>query len=315
MERLFPASEVAVVQGEKEVAQELLQLPFDHVFFTGSPAVGRQVMSAAARHLASVTLELGGKSPAILDASAPLDHAANRITWGKFINAGQTCVAPDYVLVPEPHREEFLSAVQRAIERLYGGPEKSLGNPDYCRLIHDRHLNRLQETLSAALAAGARLAIGGQVSLEERKLAPTVLDQVQPNNPIMQEEIFGPILPVIGYGGLEQALELVNSLPHPLALYIFSRDRSKTERILAETRAGDTVVNDVVVHYSNSSLPFGGVGTSGIGKAHGVYGFQEFSHQRAVLVQPRLTATALLTPPYDRPWLKKLIGWTLKYFS
>ncbi len=314
LERLFPRSEVAVVQGEKEVAQQLLRLPFDHLFFTGSPAVGRQVMAAAAEHLTSVTLELGGKSPALVDRSAPLDHAAARIAWGKFINAGQTCVAPDYVLVPEEQVDDFVAEVEGAITRYYGGPGESLTNSDYCRLIHDRHLERLADLLESAQEAGARVSVGGQVSREARKIAPTVLRDVSPDNPIMQEEIFGPILPVLGYGDLDEALEVVRGLPTPLSSYVFSRDKAVSERFLTETEAGDSVVNDVVVHFSNSDLPFGGAGESGMGKAHGFAGFEQFSNRRSILRQPRRTATALLTPPYGRPWLKRLVRWTLKYF-
>ncbi len=271
-------------------------------------------MAAAARHPTSVTLELGGKSPALLDGSAPLDHAASRIAWGKFINAGQTCVAPDYVLVPEDRVPEFVEELERAVARMYGGPQQSLNNPDYCRLIHDRHLERLAGLLESAREAGARVALGGQVDRQARKIAPTVLEGVRPDNPIMQEEIFGPILPVLGYRDLDEALEVMRALPTPLASYVFSREPAVAEKVLSETAAGDSVVNDVVVHFSNSDLPFGGAGESGIGKAHGFAGFQQFSHVRSVLRQPRRTATALLIPPYDRPWLQRLVRWTLKYF-
>ncbi len=315
VKNIFSESEVAIVEGEKEVAQALLQLPFDHIFFTGSPAVGRLVMAAAAKNLTSVTLELGGKSPVIIDRSARLSHAAERIAWGKFINAGQTCVAPDYVLVPSQLAPQLVESLKHEIERLYQGAAESIRNPDYCRLIHDRHLERLEKMLHDSTKAGAQVAIGGQVDRDARKIAPTVLTGVTPDNPIMREEIFGPILPILEYQDLDEALDVVNALPHALALYVFSRDQGQAERVLAETKAGDSVVNDVVVHFSNSALPFGGVGESGIGKAHGVYGFEEFSHLRSVLKQPRFTATALLRPPYDRPWLRRLVKWTIKYFA
>jgi len=299
----FPEDEAALVEGEVEVADTLLAMPFDHMFFTGSTAVGRKVMRAAAEHLASVTLELGGKSPAVLDRSADVRTAAERIVWSKFVNAGQTCVAPDFVLVHASEEREFVDAAAATLARLYGADPRAADS--FPRLIDDRAYERLTRAVDGSVAAGARIAAGGERHAGERYLAPTLLADVPPHAPIMDEEIFGPVLPILAYRDLDRALAEVNARPKPLALYVFGRDRRATRRVIASTRAGGTVVNNAIVHLGNPGLPFGGAGESGQGSYHGFHGFRAFSHERAVLVQGRLSLTKRLYPPYT-PRVKRL---------
>ena len=295
----FPPQEVALVAGDIDQADALLKLPFDHFFFTGSGAVGRKVMHAAAEHLSSVTLELGGKSPAFIDQTADLGRVVERLVWGKTINAGQTCVAPDYVLVHESRRDAFIEAAKTAITRFYGAnPAAQLRNPDLTQMIDDRAFLRLSGTLQAAIADGAVVAAGGVADPAQRKIAPTLLTNVAFDNSIMADEIFGPILPVLAYKTLDEALALVNSKDKPMALYIFSQDEGTIERILQSTTSGGAVVNDTLIHLGNPNLPFGGTGPSGTGSYHGEYGFRAFSHERAVLRQGNLSTMRLLYPPY-----------------
>ena len=295
----FPEDEAAVVLGGVETADALLALPFDHFFFTGSTAVGRKVMHAAAEHLASVTLELGGKSPAIVDRSADVAQAAERIVWGKFVNAGQTCVAPDYVLVHRDDQAAFLAAARTAIARFYGaGDDAPRASEDFARIVDRRAFDRLAESLRRTLDDGATLAAGGATDAEERYIAPTILADVRPDAPVMREEIFGPILPVLAVGSLDEALVFVNARPRPLALYLFARDAGTARRVVRETTAGGTIVNHVICHLANPDLPFGGVGESGQGSYHGHAGFRAFSHERAVLHAGRWSLAPLYYPPY-----------------
>jgi aldehyde dehydrogenase (NAD+) len=302
---LFDENEVAVVEGDASVAQRLLEHKFDHIFFTGSPAVGKLVMKAAAEHLTSVTLELGGKSPAIVDASANLDDAAKKLAWGKAFNSGQICIAPDYVLVDESVRAPFLQKLKVAFESLGGDASRGI-------LVNDRHAARLQRMLTTARAAGAEVITGG--SGEGRLLQPTVLANVDPNSPVMQEEIFGPLLPVLSYRTLDEAFAFINAREKPLVLYVFSRARSAIRTILARTRAGGTAINHTMIHFYQLELPFGGVGHSGVGKSHGFYGFEAFSNARGVLHQ-RLpfSAIELLFPPYGKKLQKWLIDFTVRW--
>jgi aldehyde dehydrogenase (NAD+) len=295
----FREDEVALVGGGVEVADALLRLPFDHFFFTGSTAVGRKVMHAAAEHMASVTLELGGKSPAVVDASANVERAAERIAWGKFINGGQTCVAPDYVLVHESRAAELLDALRRNVERFYGGTaEARRRSASFSRMIDDRAWARVAGLLERSVAAGARVEVGGETDAGDRYVAPTVLSGVTWEMPVMEEEIFGPVLPVLVFRSLDDALERIHARPKPLALYVFARDRAVADRVLRRTTAGGSVVNDVVIHLANPDLPFGGVGESGQGSYHGEFGFRTFSHERAVLLRGRFSPAHLLHPPY-----------------
>lgn len=308
----FPADEAAVLAGGVPLAEALLELPFDHFFFTGSTAVGRKVMEAGARHMASVTLELGGKSPAIVDRSADLALAAERIVWGKHVNAGQTCVAPDYVLVHRDQERPFLDAARAALARLYGDDPRA--SPDLPRLVDDAAFRRVSAILAETVAAGARIEVGGGLDAAERYVAPTLLSGVEAGHPVMREEIFGPVLPVLTYDSLDEALDLVNARPQPLALYLFARDGAVVERVLGGTRAGGTVVNHVLCHLANPALPFGGVGESGQGSYHGVHGFRAFSHERAVLYAGRHSLAPLYYPPYG-PRMRRLAGLVTRWLS
>jgi aldehyde dehydrogenase (NAD+) len=295
----FDEAEVAVVEGAVDVAEALLELPFDHVFFTGGTRIGRKVMAAASRHLASVTLELGGKSPAIVDETADLRAAAQQVVWGKFINAGQTCLAPDYVLVHASRAVEFVAEAKRALAALYGpSAADRAATPDFCRIVDDAHLERLADLLARSVAAGAVIEAGGEIARGERYVAPTILSGVSFDAAVMEEEIFGPILPVIAYTDLDEALASIRPLGKPLTLYIFSRSHGTVEHILASTTAGGTAVNATMTLYGNPHLPFGGVGASGLGSYHGVYGFRALSHERAVLHQRRPSLSRFLFPPY-----------------
>jgi aldehyde dehydrogenase (NAD+) len=300
---LFDENEVALIEGDGSVAQALLAKKFDHIFFTGSPRVGRIVMKAAAEHLASVTLELGGKSPVIIDRTANLDEAAKKIAWGKFFNSGQICIAPDYLLVDETVRPEFSEKLKRAIDAM--GDARGV-------LVNDAHAARIRMLLDDAVNNGAELVAGGVA--KERDLSPTLLGNVKSNSAVMQSEIFGPVLPIIGYRSIDEALNVIGEREKPLVMYLFSRSRRFVRDILARTSAGGTVINDTLVHFYQVNLPFGGVGESGIGKSHGFFGFEAFSNARGVLEQPtRFSAIQLMYPPYTK-FKQKLIDLTLKYF-
>jgi aldehyde dehydrogenase (NAD+) len=284
------------------VAEHLLSLPFDHIFFTGSPAVGKIVMAAAARHLSSVTLELGGKSPVIVGPGADLDRAADWITFGKFMNAGQTCIAPDHLFVHRDIHQPFLAALRARIARAYGDAASS---PHLARIISPAHADRLSALMSDALAKGATLSLQGQ--REGSALSPTLVEAITPEMRLDQEEIFGPILPILPYDDLGAVIERINSRDKPLALYVFDRDAARIDRVITETSSGAVGVNLTLVHFSHAGLPFGGVNTSGIGAAHGVHGFRAFSHERAVL-RNRFLLLPRLFPPYG-PGVMRLIGW------
>jgi aldehyde dehydrogenase (NAD+) len=276
VQKTFDPSYIAVVEGGVETSQALLQERYDHIFFTGGTAIGRVVMAAAAPHLTPVTLELGGKSPCIVEPDIHLDHAARRIVWGKFINAGQTCIAPDYLLVNRRIKDTLLSALVDIVKEFYG--EDPANSPDYARIISDRHFERVSKLLD-----GETPLIGGTTRPSDRYIAPTILDNVSADAPVMQEEIFGPILPVIAYDTLDEAIAIVNQRPKPLALYIFSRSRQTQRQILSATSSGTVCVNDTVMQVGVSDLPFGGVGESGMGSYHGKAGFDTFSHHRSIL--------------------------------
>lgn len=312
---LFLPSEVAVISGGKEIAQELLKLPFDHIFFTGSPAVGKIVMAAAAENLTSVTLELGGKSPTIIDESADLQDAAEKIAWGKFINCGQTCIAPDYILIHHSVQNQFTDELRLAVDKLFN--EEGLGienSPSYARIINNSHFQRLNGLLTNAIELGANLEIGGATDDNERYLAPTALSKIPENARIMHEEIFGPILPLISYQTLDEAIHYVNSNPKPLALYIFSKSGNSTRKILESTSSGSAAVNDCVIQFMNPHLPFGGVNASGFGKSHGHHGFLSFSNEKSVVKQKTgLTSIKPVYPPYTS-LAKNAINILLKYF-
>ncbi|HYV98063.1 MAG TPA: aldehyde dehydrogenase family protein [Gemmatimonadaceae bacterium] len=312
---VFPEEEVAVVQGGVDAARSLLALPFDHVFFTGSIPVGKVVMEAAAKTLASVTLELGGKSPAIIDESANVPLAARRVLWAKFINAGQTCVAPDYVWVHESRAVAFRHAALDVLREFYGADEVSRrASPDLSRIINARNFVRLKAAHDGSVAMGAAVDAGGVFDESERYIAPTILSGVTWDMPIMRDEIFGPILPVLTYRRIEDVFDELSNMYKPLALYVFSGTKQRALDIVRNTSAGGTVVNNAVIHAGNSHLPFGGVGASGIGNYHGEFGFRTFSHERAVLVQGPWRLLDTTYPPYGKA-KEGLIRAAIKVFS
>lgn len=311
---LFQPNEVSIFKGDKAVAQALLKLPFDHIFFTGSPQVGKHIMKAGAENLSSVTLELGGKSPAVVDYTTNLTEAAERIAFGKWLNAGQTCIAPDYVLVHERVSQSFVQELKKAIRRMYGGEGAAImESHDYARIINRRHFERLQEALQEATAGGAIIETGGAFEEAQHFIAPTVVTAVPEACSLLQEEIFGPILPVRSYSNLEEAISYINAKPKPLALYLFSNRKEVEQEVLQRTSAGGVCLNDAALHYLQPNLPFGGVNWSGSGKAHGHWGFLDFSNEKPVLRQRSgLTATSALKPPYT-PKVQRLIGILLRY--
>jgi aldehyde dehydrogenase (NAD+) len=290
----FPAEHVAVVQGGAEAVQALLSERFDYLFFTGGARVGRIVMEAAARFLTPLTLELGGKSPCIVDADADLAVAARRIAWGKFMNAGQTCVAPDFVLVHASVRAALVKRLAEAVRAFYGDDPRA--SPDYGRIVSERHFDRL-----AGLVQGGRTACGGVGDRDARYFAPTVLEDVQWDAPVMQEEIFGPILPVLDFASLDEAVERLRALPRPLALYVFARDRAVQDRLLRELPSGSACINDTISQLINPRLPFGGIGDSGLGAYHGRHSFDTFSHARGVVRRGTWFDLAVRYPPYRTP--------------
>jgi aldehyde dehydrogenase (NAD+) len=295
------ADAVAVVEGGVPETTALLEQRWDHVFYTGNGTVGRIVAAAAAQHLTPVTLELGGKSPAIVTAEADLELAASRIAFSKWLNAGQTCVASDHVYVDRSVEPAFLAALRAQVAKRYGkDPRKSA---DYGRIVNTGHAERLKGLLDAG---GFEVAVGGEVDVEQRYVAPTVLRAVSPTAEVMGEEIFGPVLPVLAYDSLDDVIETINAGDKPLALYVFSRDDETVGRIVAETSSGGICVNDAVTHLLVPSLPFGGVGESGYGSYHGRWGFETFSHRKAVYVRPAwFRDLPLLNPPYSR-WKQRL---------
>ncbi len=311
---VFDENEVAIFEGEADVAQVLLELPFDHIFFTGSPAIGKRVMAAAAKHLASVTLELGGKSPTIVDADADIDLAAKNVMWAKFANSGQTCIAPDYVYVHESIKDKWVAACKVIIDKAYGKSHKEQqASPHLAHIVNGRHTARLKGLLDDATARGARFLAGGGVSESACFVAPTLLDSVPGDARIMEEEIFGPLLPVIGFTDLDQVIASINAAPKPLALYIYSRDEEHIQRVLQQTASGGACVNHSLVHFLHGRLPFGGVNNSGLGNAHGHYGFKAFSHEKAVVRTQVAQAATLFNagevPTFVRKAMKSAFKW------
>jgi aldehyde dehydrogenase (NAD+) len=308
---VFTPDQVALFEGSLPTSQVLLELPFDHIFFTGSPAVGKVVMKAAANHLTSVTLELGGKSPVIVDETADIKATAETLLWGKFTNCGQICVAPDHVYVHEAVKERFVDACRTVLAERFGStPEAQRANPDFTHVINQRHTQRIAGLLQDAKDKGANVLIGGDVDVGNCYIAPTLIDRVPANASIMEEEIFGPVLPVIAYRQIDEVVAAINAAPKPLALYIFSRDKLRTRQIIQRTSSGGVAINHCVLHYAHGNLPFGGVNNSGIGNAHGEFGFKAFSHERAVLKSGPIMMAKMFFPPYTG-FKQKLIRWTV----
>jgi coniferyl-aldehyde dehydrogenase len=299
--RLFPEEKVATVLGGPDVGAAFSSLPFDHLFYTGSTEVGRRVMRAAAENLTPVTLELGGKSPCIVARDAALAKAAGSIAAGKLLNAGQTCIAPDYILVPEALREDLIAALQNAVTAFYPSLR---ANPDYTSIVNARHYGRIAKYIEEARQKGVRIVeidpAGEAFAPQERKIAPTLLIDPPGDLAVMREEIFGPVLPIVSYKTLDDAIAFVNARPRPLALYYFGAGAEDRDRVLARTTSGGASVNETLMHVVVENLPFGGVGASGMGAYHGEYGFQTFSHRKGVFLQSRYNLAHLLRPPFGR---------------
>ena len=276
IEECFPKHYVAVVDGGRAENQALLQQRFDMIFFTGGKTVGREVLRHAAEYLTPVTLELGGKSPCIVDSTAKIRLAAKRIVFGKYLNCGQTCVAPDYILCDKRIRDELITAILAEIEKQFG--KEPLKNPNYGKIINEKHFERI-----LGLINGEKLVYGGQSEPESLRIAPTVLNNITWDDAVMGEEIFGPLLPILTFDTLDEALDTVESHPHPLALYFFSEDKAAQKKVLDTCRFGGGCINDTIIHLATSDMPFGGVGESGMGSYHGMVGFETFSHYRSIV--------------------------------
>jgi coniferyl-aldehyde dehydrogenase len=309
----FGVDEVSVITGDATVGKHFASLPFDHLVFTGSTAVGREVAQAAAKNLTPVTLELGGKSPAIVDGSCNLAGVIDRIAWGKLINAGQTCIAPDYMLVPRGDVERFVAAMRDSMTRLY---PRFRSNPDYSGIISERHLRRLRELIEDARGRGAAVIeiepVDPALGVAGRQLPPTLLLDVSDGMRVMREEIFGPILPIVPYDTLQEALAYINRHERPLALYWFGQDSAARDRVLAGTIAGGVSINDTLLHIAQEGLPFGGVGASGQGHYHGEFGFRQFSKEKPVFIQSRFSGGGIVRPPY-KPSIDRVLSWLSRF--
>lgn len=297
--KYFDEKYISVICGGPETSKELLKDKFDHIFFTGGEAVGKIVMKAAAENVTPITLELGGKSPCIVDENCDLQKAARRITWGKFLNAGQTCVAPDYLLVNENVKDELIIRIQKYILEFYGENPQDSG--DYGRIINENHFDRLNELLK-----GGEVIFGGITNREKLYISPTLIQEIPENSRVMNEEIFGPLLPILEFGQVFEAIDFINGRPKPLALYIFSRNKEFQQKIISETSSGGICINDTIVHLTVPNLPFGGVGNSGFGKYHGKAGFDAFSNQKSVLRQTMLFDMPKRFPPTKEKDMKIL---------
>ena len=307
---LFQENEVSLFEGGIETSQNLLKLPFNHIYFTGSPEVGKIVMEAASKNLASVTLELGGKSPTIVDKTANINLAAKRIAWSKFVNNGQICIAPDHVFVHSDIKSSFIEKLINYLKIFYS--EDASTSESYSRIVNNKHFKRLQLLIEDALEHGAKINYGGRVNEETNYISPTIISNVEKDSKIMQEEIFGPLLPILSYSDIDNVISFINSGEKPLALYIYSQNRTNFNRVIEQTRAGGSCINHSGIHYYNVHLPFGGINNSGIGKAGGKFSFEAFSNARGILKQNIPNALELLVPSYSK-FKQRIIDFTLKY--
>lgn len=289
----FDANYIEVIEGGIEETQTLIHLPFDYVFFTGSENVGKIVYQAASENLVPVTLEMGGKSPVIVDETANIKVASERICFGKFTNAGQTCVAPDYILVHESVKDDLITALSKTLREFYG--QNIQQSPDYGRIVNLKHYHRLTSLLNSAQM---NIVFGGHSDEDERYIEPTLLDHVTSDSAIMQEEIFGPILPILTYQSLDEAIAFIHQRPKPLSLYLFSEDENATQRVINELSFGGGAINDTLMHLANPKLPFGGVGASGMGRYHGKYSFDTFTHEKSYIFKSTRLESGVHLPPY-----------------
>ncbi|HDN3433082.1 TPA: aldehyde dehydrogenase [Staphylococcus aureus] len=289
----FDANYIEVIEGGIEETQTLIHLPFDYVFFTGSENVGKIVYQAASENLVPVTLEMGGKSPVIVDETANIKVASERICFGKFTNAGQTCVAPDYILVHESVKDDLITALSKTLREFYG--QNIQQSPDYGRIVNLKHYHRLTSLLNSAQM---NIVFGGHSDEDERYIEPTLLDHVTNDSAIMQEEIFGPILPILTYQSLDEAIAFIHQRPKPLSLYLFSEDENATQRVINDLSFGGGAINDTLMHLANPKLPFGGVGASGMGRYHGKYSFDTFTHEKSYIFKSTRLESGVHLPPY-----------------
>ena len=299
VEKTFKDNEVAVVLGNQDAAIELLSHPFNHVMFTGSPSTGKLVMSAAAKHLSGVTLELGGKSPVVVDESANISDASWKLAFYKFANAGQTCTAPDYILCHQDKKDALVGGLREHFSAFFDKKNKNI-NVDYCQIVNTTHFDRIKGYLDNAKELGATVVVGGETDRDQRFIAPTVLCDVPIDSAIMKEEIFGPLMPIVTYKHLNEAIDFIKKREKPLALYLFSYNKKNQKRVLEETSSGALVFNDCVIHHTNPHLPFGGINNSGLGSYHGKYGFDAFSHEKAILKSSAWSPFKLMLPPYTK---------------
>ena len=299
IEKTFTENEVAVVVGDQRVATELLSHPFNHILFTGSPETGKIIMAAAAKHLAGVTLELGGKSPVIVDESANIVETAWKLAFYKFANAGQTCTAPDYILCHEDKKEALVAGLKENFTAFFDG-NNTKQSKDYCQIVTQAHFDRVKDYLDDAKKMGASVEIGGHTNREDKFISPTVLSNVSLQSKVMKEEIFGPLMPIVTYKNLGEAIKFIGEREKPLALYLFSNKKKNQKRVLEETSSGALVFNDCVIHHTNPNLPFGGINNSGLGSYHGKYGFDAFSHEKAILKSASWSPFKLMLPPYTK---------------
>ncbi|MEE3113268.1 MAG: aldehyde dehydrogenase family protein [Bacteroidota bacterium] len=307
----FDKNEIKVILGGTKTAQKLLKLKFNHILFIGSSSIGKIVMQEAAKNLASVTLELGGKSPTIIDEKCNINKAAKRIAWSKFLNNGQVCIAPDYLFVHNKIKEKFIKQLILSIKDLYSNdPIKS---DDYCRIVNKKHFNRLINLLEDAKQLGSNIIYGGNINEKENFIEPTLLDNISEKSKMYKEEIFGPLFPIFDFNKIEDVIEFINKNEKPLALYIFSKNNNNIKAIINNTSSGGVCINHSTLHYSNNNLPFGGINNSGTGRCHGIYGFHELSNKKSILKQVLPSSpTDFLFPPYNN-FKNKLIEFTIKW--
>lgn len=312
IEESFDEKEVSVVLGGVDLAKEILKLKFNHILFIGSPTIGSEVMKSASVHLSSVTLELGGKSPTVIDKNCDLNKAAKRVVWAKLINNGQVCIAPDYVLIHEDIKNKFIKLVINNIKKFYG--DNVNNSESYCRIVNKNHFKRLKNLIDDSLKKNSKILYGGKTDSNENYIEPTLIENIDKDSKIFNEEIFGPILPIFTFKKIDEAIRFINKKNKPLALYIFSSDNKNISKVLGETSSGGVCINHNTLHYSNYNLPFGGIGNSGFGRCHGEFGFKELSNKKSIFKQfLPFSPTDILMPPYNS-FKQKIINLILKYF-
>ena len=310
---IFEPEQVALFQGDQKISETLLRYPFHHVFFTGSPTIGKIVMQAASKHLASITLELGGKTPTIIDQTAKMEMTTNKLVWGKCINLGQSCISPDYILVHDSKKSQLIDQLSNKLNSIYGKSfDEKNDSPDLARIVNEHHFDRLDRLLISAIEEGATIAHGGERDREKLFIEPTILDSITLDMNIMKEEIFGPLLPIISYNDLEECIEIINAKTKPLALYMFSQSNKNIQHVIDNTSSGGMVINEVKSHFLNLHLPFGGVNASGFGRSHGHNGFLTFSNERSMQKNGSYSMVGLTFPPYN-DWTKRMIRFVTRY--